>query len=142
MEDSEFEPVRPELADDIAASPARLLAGAFHVVKLTADAEAVGAFAVFRDGVEVTAIVTDAQLAAVTHTGSQGPFRVLRFELASPFAAPGFLASVSVAIARMGVNQLLYSTWSFDYALVAVDDLDAALTGLRNMGFTVLGDTD
>jgi hypothetical protein len=140
VDDDRFEPVRPELADDIAASPARLLAGAFHVVELAADAPPVGAFAVFRDGVEATAIVTDAQLPAVPHTGRQGPFRIVRFELARPFAAPGFLASVSLAIARMGVNQLLYSTWSFDYALIAVDDLAAALTGLRRMGFTVIHD--
>jgi hypothetical protein len=135
-----LEPVLPELADDIVASPARLLAGTVYVVELVETDAPADAFAVFRDGVEVTAIVSEAQLAAVPGARRQGPFRVLRFELARPFAAPGFLASVALAIARRRVNQLFYSTWSFDYALVGVDDLDDALAGLRHMGFTVIHD--
>jgi hypothetical protein len=129
-----------QLRDAISDSPAVLLPGTFHVIVVAEVDVPADAFAVFRDGVEVTAIVSEAQLATVVHHGAQGPFRVLRFELAQPFAAPGFLAAIAAAIARRGVNQLLYSTWSFDYALVATEDLDAAMAGLRDMGFTVLAD--
>ncbi len=62
---------------------------------------------------------------------------MLRFVLSKPFEAPGFLASASMAVALQRVNQLIYSTYSFDYLLVADDELAEALAGLRRMGFAI-----
>ena len=136
--ESDCVPVWPELVGVIAESPVRLLPDRVYVVELPRHSPPpTGTFAFLRDDVEVTAVVSEAGLAAVTPLRRRGPFRVLRFVLSKPFEAPGFLASASMAVALQRVNQLIYSTYSFDYLLVADDELTEALTGLRRMGFPI-----
>jgi hypothetical protein len=132
---SDFEPVWPELRPIIASSPVQVVDGRFFIVELPQDQQAVGAFALFNDGTESTAIVNESELANFNPIRSRGPYTMMRFVLSSPFEAPGFLASAALSIARAKVNQLIYSTYSFDYVLVREADCKAAQEGLGLMGF-------
>lgn len=139
--DPEFRPVWPELAEVIAESPVVLIRDRFFIVQLSSDELPADYFALFQDEVERTALVRERSMGEFPVSASRGPYKMLRLVLARPFSAPGFLASVSLAVARMKVNQLLYSTYSFDYVLVNESDLSQAKVGLKRMGFEVVEET-
>lgn len=134
-------PVWPELAEVISESPARVLLADYYIAKIGTSADADGALMVFQDDVETTAVVPESDLPRMATLERRGPYKAIKFVLGRPFSAPGFLASAALAIARSKVNQLIYSTYSFDYILVMATDLQSAVSGLERMGFAVSFDT-
>lgn len=132
-----LDPVWPELVEVIAESPALILAGHYYIVEIEKDRDVPDALMIFRDDTEITALVSEVLLPEVRSKRHRGPYKAIRFILGRPFSAPGFLASAALAIARSRVNQLIYSTYSFDYVLVKVEDIEEAVSGLNRMGFVV-----
>lgn len=130
-------PVWPELAEVIAASPALVLSGAYYIAEVPNAGEVPDALMTFNDGVETTVLIEENLLPQIMIKRHRGPYKAIRFLLGKPFSAPGFLASAALAIARSKVNQLIYSTYSFDYILVNVADMPDAISGLERMGFAV-----
>lgn len=123
----------------IATSPVRVLPGRFAVVECGATPDVALCFAVMNDGDEVTAIIEETHLVSIAQRGCQKWFRILQLNVSAPFEAPGFLATAASAIAALGVNVFMVSTFSRDYILVRSDDLEQSLSGLQTAGFPITG---
>ena len=62
-------------------------------------------------------------------------YNLIALNVSIPFYSVGFLASVSSAIAKEGMNILIVSTYSKDYIMVREDKLDQAKQVLLSLGF-------
>jgi hypothetical protein len=127
----------------ITSSPARIMPGRWYVVRVTDGVLTLGEhdLALSRDATEVTLVTSDEErVEAARRRGTPpvGPFALLRFEIIVPFQAPGFIAAAATANADAGVNIYVISTFSYDYVLVADDDVSTATAALRRRGFPVL----
>jgi len=131
-------PIWPELTEIISETPAIVLDGEYFIAATGAGSAAPqNSLMTFSDEVETTFILSGDRLKEVRTSQQKGPYRVIRLALSKPFFAPGFLASAAKAIALQRINQLVYSTYSFDYLLVNSEDLELATSGLANMGFEI-----
>ena len=65
-------------------------------------------------------------------------FKLIEFKITKPFICVGFLATISKTIADKGLNILLVSTFSKDYALVNEKNIESALKAFEERGFTIL----
>lgn len=130
-------PVWPELVEVIAESPALILGERYYIAEIEAPEYAPEALMIFRDDTETTALVPSSTLHRARVKRQRGPYRAIRFVLGRPFSAPGFLASAALAIAKTRVNQLIYSTYSYDYILINEGEIQTAVAGLKRMGFAV-----
>jgi hypothetical protein len=87
---------------------------------------------------------TDAELSIVcldglvpaTYQPVERGWRALELEGPIPFGLTGILASVLEPLAAIGI--FAFSTFDTDYVLVKADDLEAALTALRQAGHVIL----
>jgi len=61
-------------------------------------------------------------------------FGLIALHVAVPFYDPGFLASITSALAKRGLNVLIVSTFSKDYVLVRVDRVSVASDALLELG--------
>ena len=125
------------LEEVIQASPVRVLEGSYSVLRVSTIPSTVNYFAAVSDGSEVTIVVPADDAATLDASNAEGPFRMLRLEIAAPFAAPGFIAAATTALAQAGVNVYVLSTFSFDYVLVKAHDLKAAVTALGARRFPI-----
>lgn len=118
----------------ISDSPVEHVSGYYYVL-VTSNLATGTLFASLSDGIEQTYVVrTDVPSDNLNSCG-RGPYRLLRLRVARPFEAPGFLAAACTAVASAGCNVLVYSTFSFDYLLVAGGDLPVAFAALLHRGF-------
>lgn len=130
--------ITPMLDNIIRKSHIEIVAGLFSVIRLPAGARFdLPAFVIARDSRETTAIVPQEVAESAAPLAQERNFRILRVNVATPFAAPGFLAAICTAIADKGANVFVVSTFSFDYILVRQNDLHAAVDALRAIGFEV-----
>ena len=63
-------------------------------------------------------------------------YALIALNVSIPFYPVGFLATVSGAIAKEGMNILIVSTYSKDYIMVKKDCADKAESVLLKLGFT------
>ncbi|MGO4705827.1 ACT domain-containing protein [Microvirga sp. 2MCAF38] len=77
---------------------------------------------------------SDAPAKAQVEAGWRG----FRIEQTFDFSTPGILASVLQPLAEAMVGIFATSTFSTDYVLVKADDLELAVTALRQAGHTIL----
>jgi hypothetical protein len=135
------EPDQEDLERIIAASPARALPGAVHVIRAEPGMTlADGDLAIVQDDTETTLVTASPErVEAARGDGRpiEGPFGVVRLEITIPFAGPGFIAAATTACAAAGINCYVISTFSFDYLLVPAEDGQAALAALSDIGFPV-----
>ena len=94
-------------------------------------------FLVARDADEITVVTEEANLGALDLADAVKWFRLIEIRVSQPFAAPGFIARVTRAIADRGLNVLAVSTFSKDYFLVREESTDTAVAALRDVGFPV-----
>lgn len=90
-----------------------------------------------RDGAEWSVIRESRDAPTDFASDGYGPLRAMRFQVSRPFAAPGFLAAASTAIADSSAAGLVVSTYSYDYIFVRAEMLDGALASLTRRGFPV-----
>ena len=62
-------------------------------------------------------------------------YRLIALNVSLPFYAVGFLATVSSAIAKEGMNILIIATYSKDYIMVREEHLEKAVKALKGLGF-------
>lgn len=124
------------LKEIILKSPIVVLPGEYFVVALPVwYSEVTNAFCITRDDKETTVICLAEHLGEFATFERRGPFSLLRFKVALPFQAPGFLATITAALAAENLSVLVLSTFSFDYVLVSAKEQSAAVTTLRAAGF-------
>lgn len=62
-------------------------------------------------------------------------YSLIALNVSIPFYSVGFLATISSAIAKEGMNILIISTYSKDYIMVKEDKLEKAKAVLLTLGF-------
>ncbi len=110
-------------------------AGEHCVARLEEPVE--GAFAVVRDGRELTVVARRDRLPDRPEGDVECGFRLLTFSMELPFNLVGFMAAVSDALAHEGVSLLVFSSYSTDHILVKEGDLQRAIRALERLGFVV-----
>lgn len=96
-----------------------------------------GAFAVIRDGKELTCILEEELAAGREYSGYDGGWRLITFDMVLPFSLVGFFAKVSGALAAAGISILAFSSYSTDHVFVKDRDLDRAVKALCKLGLSV-----
>lgn len=93
-------------------------------------------FMVSQDTDEITVITTEDKLSQLDLTErNKDNYKLIALSVSIPFYSVGFLATVSGAIAKAGLNILIVSTYSKDYIMVKEDKLGKAKEVLLSLGF-------
>jgi hypothetical protein len=128
--------VSAELQAVIQQSPLRVHPERYAVAQVVECRDAAPHFLVSHETDEVTVITTEAQFPQLqTVRQVEKWFRLLEFRVAVPFQSPGFLAAIAQALAAQGLNILLYSTFSKDWALLHEAELERGIAALKALGF-------
>jgi len=93
-------------------------------------------FMVAHDEDEITIVVEEKDLTQ-DYVESVKWFSLIEIKVSMPFIAKGFLAKVTDAIAKAGLNILAISTFSKDYILVREESKDDAIRALKDIGFPI-----
>jgi hypothetical protein len=123
------------IVDIISKSSFTLLDGIFVYAKVASIPEG-NHFMISQDSEEITVVTIQEKLTQLDLIErNKDDYRLISLNVSIPFYAVGFLAKVSDAIAKEGMNILIVSTYSKDYILVKADKIDSAIIALKNLGF-------
>lgn len=93
-------------------------------------------FMVSQDNNETTVVTTSDRLNELDLIErNKENYKLIALNVSVPFYSVGFLAAVSNAIAKEGMNILIISTYSKDYILVKEQNLTKAKETLLSLGF-------
>ena len=93
-------------------------------------------FLVSKDADDVTVVTREENLSTLELIERNKFFyRLIMLNVSIPFYAVGFLATVSQAIAKEGMNILIVSTYSKDYIMIRDGKLERARSVLLKLGF-------
>lgn len=110
--------------------------GAYICAKVTKKPEGDKHFMVSQDKDEITVITRKENLDDLDLIEkNKDSYKLIALNVSVPFYAVGFLAAVSSAIAKQGMNLLIIATYSKDYIMVREERLEKAVEALRNLGF-------
>lgn len=94
-------------------------------------------FLVSKDADEITVVTKEENLSRLdVIERNKDDYSLIELKVSVPFYSVGFLAAVSSAIAREGMNILIVSTYSKDYVMVRVEHMEKAIQTLINLGFS------
>lgn len=94
-------------------------------------------FMISQDKDEITVVTTEDKLGELDLIErNKDNYKLIALNVSVPFYSVGFLATVSSAIAKGGMNILIISTYSKDYIMVKEDRLEEAKEVLLSLGFT------
>ncbi len=97
-------------------------------------------FMVAKDGEEITVVTRQEHLHEVDLIErNKDDWALIALHVSIPFYCPGFLAAVTGAIEKQGMDVLVISTYSKDYLLVKHDLLGTAKDTLRTLGMKEKG---
>ena len=120
----------------IKGSTLRIEEGRFVYAKVSKAPRAGNHFMVSRDADEITVVTKEENLSKLTLVERNKDFyRLIALNVSIPFYSVGFLAIVSQAIAKEGMDILIVSTYSKDYILVKDDMIENARSVLSKLGF-------
>lgn len=122
----------------ISRSPVRVMPDRYVVAKCADIPSGSDFFMVARDADEVTLIAEESELDGIALLGMEGDYRLLEIRMATPFQGVGFLATVSRAIADVGLNIFIVSTYSKDYILLKEHSVPKGLEALASLGFPIV----
>ena len=93
-------------------------------------------FMITKDADEITVVTKEENLNGLVIIEKNKYFySLIALNVSVPFYSVGFLATVSQAIAKEGMNILIVSTYSKDYIMVRSDKLEDARSVLLKLGF-------
>ncbi|MBI2600463.1 ACT domain-containing protein [Candidatus Daviesbacteria bacterium] len=93
-------------------------------------------FMVSQDKDEITVVTKEENLSSLDLIErNKDNYKLIALNVSVPFYSVGFLATVSSAIAKAGMNILIISTYSKDYILVKEDKLRKVKEALLALGF-------
>ena len=98
------------------------------------------AFATVRDGTETTVVIDQTDVDSLDASHVVSGWKGLTFEIELPFELVGFLARVATALADADVSVFVLSSYSTDHVFVRQEDLDTAVSQLKELGCIVVGD--
>ena len=127
-----------ELHDVLNNSTYCVSRGLYSVAKVDQSFSCKGCFLVTCDELETTAIFEQSQF----HDGiieEKRNYVLIGINVAIPFYAPGFIATISAALAKEGISILVVSTYSRDYFLVSNQDLHLTKRVLNQLGLMQVG---
>jgi len=125
-----------EIEKIIKESTFRVEEGKFVYAKVSKVPSTENHFMVSKDVDEITVVTKEENLSELTLVERNKDFyRLVALNVSIPFYSVGFLATVSQAIAKEGMNILMVSTYSKDYILVKNDKIEKAKSVLLKLGF-------
>lgn len=91
---------------------------------------------IVRDGTEIT-VATDVRHLPLPHClhMNKEEWKLLNIRCSSPFYCVGFIATISDALARAGIDIVMVSSFSNDLILVMQKDLERTVEILVQLGF-------
>lgn len=129
--------ISPELTDIIQQSTFQVQEGTYVYLKAQTLPSSGGHFLVTQDADEVTIVTREENMGQCAWSErNRDDYALIALNVSVPFYCVGFLAAVSDAIARAGMNILVVSTYSKDYILVKKDCALAAEKILLELGFS------
>lgn len=94
-------------------------------------------FLVTKDADEITVVTKEDNLKDLdVIERNKDSYILIELKVSIPFYAVGFLAAVSSAIAKDGMNILIVSTYSKDYIMVRTEHKEKAIQTLTTLGFS------
>ena len=91
---------------------------------------------VIRDGDEITVVTAVENLASLgEHDANAERWRLINIRCGKPFYCVGFIASISDALAREGIDIVIASAFTNDLVLVMEKDLERGVAVLERIGF-------
>lgn len=124
------------LQEIIKQSSFEIQEGRFVYAKVASIPPAGAHFMVTHDRDEITVVTREENLGELDLIErNKDTYALIALNVAVPFYAVGFLAAVSDALAKEGMNILIISTYSKDYIMVRKDVVDSARTVLLGLGF-------
>lgn len=111
----------------------KLLPDLYSIAKINSDFEISDAFMISQDDAEVTAIYKE----GVVFGGvieEKKHYRLIAVNVAIPFYSPGFIATITQALAAKSISVLVVSTYSRDYFIVSSKDICQAIDEIRKLG--------
>lgn len=125
-----------EIRKIIKESTFKVEGGRFIYAKVS-KAPAIGShFLITKDDEEVTVVTKEENLSGLKLIEKNKDFyKLIALNVSIPFYSVGFLATVSEAIAKGGMNILIVSTYSRDYIMVKSSKIKDAKLILLKLGF-------
>lgn len=120
----------------IANSSFEILDGRFIYAKVSELPESDDHFMVSKDSNEITVVTEEKKLndLEIIERNKEN-YRLITLNVSVQFYSVGFLATVTSAIAKEGMNILVISTYSKDYILVKEENISKTKKVLLNLGF-------
>ncbi len=123
--------------DIISKSNFQILPGNYVYAKVGSVMNNNDHFLVTKDADEITVVTREGNLGQVDLLErNKDDYRLISLNVSVPFYSVGFLAIVSDAFAKEGMNILIVSTYSKDYLLVRADLIESAKKILLTLGFS------
>lgn len=121
----------------ISQSSFRVMPGVYIYAKVAELINAEDHFLVARDATEITIVTLSTNISDTRLLErNKDDYALIALNVCVPFYSVGFLATVTDALAEVGLNVLVVSTYSRDYILVRADLLNVAESTLLNLGFS------
>lgn len=125
-----------EIENIIKKSTLEVQKGRFVYAKVSEVPKMGNHFMITKDADEITVVTKEENLTELAFIEKNKDFyRLIALNVSVPFYSVGFLATVSHAIAKDGMNVLIVSTYSKDYIMVKDDKLEDARLVLLGLGF-------
>lgn len=122
-----------DLQSIIEHSTYTVLPDLYSVAKVNSEFDCDGVFMLSHDDIESTAIYKKGTAYKGVIEEKQD-YKLIAVNVAIPFYAPGFIASISKCVANKGISVLVVSTYSRDYFIIASKDIKTALHEIEKLG--------
>lgn len=114
----------------------KIAEGIFIYAKVKEMPQNGGHFMVSKDTDEITVVTEEKNLGGLEIVErNKENYKLIALNVSTPFYAVGFLATVTSAIAKEGMNVLVVSTYSKDYILVKEENILKTEEILLKLGF-------
>jgi len=125
-----------DIQEIIAKSTFEIIDGRFIYAKVRELPQAGEHFMVSKDADEITVVTEEKNLGdlGIIERNKEN-YKLVELKVPLPFYAVGFLATVTSAIAKKGMNVLVISTYSKDYILVKEENIAKVKQVLLDLGF-------
>jgi hypothetical protein len=125
-----------EIEKIIKESTFKIEEGRFVYAKVSKAPNIENHFMISKDADEITVVTKEENLPELDlEERNKDFYRLIALNVSIPFYPIGFLATVSQAIAKEGMNILIVSTYSKDYIMVKEDRIEDAKSVLLKLGF-------
>lgn len=125
-----------EIGKIIRKSTFKVEEGRFVYVKALEVSSIESHFMVSKDADEITVVTREENVSELLiKECNEDHYRLIALNVSVPFYSIGFIATVSQAIAKEGINILIVSTYSKDYVLIKDNKIENVRLILLKLGF-------